>query len=214
MQIKTDIIRFAQSLHDSGLGVGKAGNVSGRGGAGYFITPTGIAYELLDVNTLVEMDFQGQRINSDLLPSSEWRLHQDIYRARSEVHGIVHTHSPYATAVACTGQDIPAFHYMVAIAGGNSIRCADYATFGTQTLSDHAMQALQDRRACLLANHGVIAVGPDVATAFYLARQVEELAKQYVLSRQIGEPVLLDEQEMARNLEKFASYGRQSADGS
>ncbi|MGI9229065.1 MAG: class II aldolase/adducin family protein [Gammaproteobacteria bacterium] len=213
MQIQQQIIKAAQSLSACKLGSGKAGNVSGRGGAGYFITPTGVAYATLDSNHIVEMDLKGNAVNSDLLPSSEWRLHQDIYLQRSQVHGIVHTHSPYATAIACTRQGIPAFHYMVAVAGGNSIRCADYATFGTGELSAHALQALQDRQACLLANHGVVALGYDVAAAFELAQQVEELARQYVLSRQFGEPVLLDDNEMATNLKKFATYGKQGTDG-
>ena len=209
MHLQQKIIHAARSLHACGLGVGAAGNVSGRGGAGFFITPTGVAYEELDGDMLVEMDLDGNVVNSDLAPSSEWRMHCDIYSRRPEAGGVVHTHSPYATAVACVRQDIPAFHYMVALAGGDSIPCAEYATFGSEKLSAHALAALRGRRACLLANHGALALGEDVAAAFDLARQVEELAKQYCLSRQIGAPVLLDDDEMAVNVKKFAAYGKQ-----
>ena len=213
MHLQEKIIQTARSLHPCGLGVGAAGNVSGRGGGGFFITPTGVDYAALDEGMIVEMDLEGKVLNSDFSPSSEWRLHRDIYAKRPEVGGIVHTHSPYATAIACARRGIPAFHYMVAVAGGDSIPCADYATLGTTELSKRALAALRGRRACLLANHGAVALGEDVGAALSLARQVEELAKQYVLSCQIGTPVSLGEEEMAVNLKKFATYGRQERDG-
>ena len=144
-------------------------------------------------------------------PSSEWRFHRDIYRARDEVAAIVHTHSPKATSLACTGRGIPAFHYMVAIAGGPDIRCAPYYTYGTQELSDAAVAALADRKACLLANHGVIAVGADLPAALALAGEVENLAAQYCTALSIGEVRILDEIEMRRITEKFRSYGKQDA---
>jgi L-fuculose-phosphate aldolase len=144
-----------------------------------------------------------------LRPSSEWRVHRDIYAARPEACAVVHVHSPYATALACARRAIPAFHYMVAVAGGDSIRCAPYATFGTQALSDHALRALDGRRACLLANHGMLAVGDSVDGALALATEVEFLARQYVLSLQIGGAVRLTRAEMRAVQEKFKSYGRQ-----
>lgn len=207
--LRTAIITAARSLHERQLGTGTAGNVSARITQGYLITPTGVDYETLTPAHIVSMDLRGNRAKGDLKPSSEWRFHQDIYIARAEVSAIVHTHSPYATALACTRQDLPAFHYMVAGAGGASVRCAEYATYGTQALSDHALAALSGRRACLLANHGVIALGADVAAALNMAQLVEELAKQYLLSRMAGAPALLSDAEMEVNLEKFKDYGKQ-----
>src|SRR5262249_53087245 len=136
-------------------------------------------------------------------PSSEWRFHRDIYAARAEAQAIVHTHSPFATTLSCLERGIPAFHYMIAVAGGSDIRCAPYATFGTQELSDHALRALNGRRACLLANHGMIAMGASLAEAFALAVEVEALAEQYWRALQIGQPIILSDAEMGRVLEKF-----------
>ena len=143
-----------------------------------------------------------------LLPSSEWRFHRDIYVARADAHAIVHTHAPFATSLACLHRGIPPFHYMVAVAGGNDIRCAPYATFGTQELSDHALAALAGRDACLLANHGMIALGASLAKALALAVEVETLAEMYWRALQIGEPVLLSDAEMDVVLEKFRTYGQ------
>ncbi len=207
--LREAIIGAARALQKNRLGTGTAGNVSARVGQGYLITPTGMDYEALAPADIVSMDMRGKHAEGDLKPSSEWRFHQDIYTQRPDTHAIVHTHSPYATALACTRQDLPAFHYMVAGAGGASIRCAEYATYGTQDLSDHALAALAGRQACLLANHGVIALGKDVGAAFKMAQLVEELARQYLLSRMLGSPVLLDEAEMDVNLEKFKDYGKQ-----
>jgi L-fuculose-phosphate aldolase len=142
-------------------------------------------------------------------PSSEWRFHRDILAHRGEVDAVVHTHSPKATALACTGRAIPAFHYMVAVAGGADIRCAPYHTFGSQALSDAALEALADRRACLLAHHGVIAVGADVGAAVALAAEVEDLATKYCVALALGDVELLSADEMARVVEKFRTYGRQ-----
>ncbi|TLZ24507.1 MAG: class II aldolase, partial [Gammaproteobacteria bacterium] len=144
-------------------------------------------------------------------PSSEWRFHRDIFNSRHDVSAIVHTHSPRATALACTGRGIPAFHYMVAVAGGSDIRCAPYYAFGTQELSDAALAALKDRKACLLANHGVIATGADLAGALLLAGEVENLALQYSVALSLGEVRILDETEMCRVIEKFRTYGQQNA---
>ena len=207
--LRATVTAAAQSLNKLGLGAGTAGNVSVRTPQGYLITPTGMDYEVMAPAHIVSMDRRGNRAEGDLKPSSEWRFHQDIYAARAAVNAIVHTHSACATALACTRQGLPAFHYMVAGAGGSSIRCAEYATFGSQELSDHALAALDGRLSCLLANHGVIALGQDVDAALKMAQLVEELARQYLLSRVAGSPVLLDEAEMRRNLEKFRDYGKQ-----
>ena len=207
--LRVAIIAAARSLQGRQLGTGTAGNVSARVESGYLVTPTGVEYETLTPAHIVSMDLRGNRAKGDLKPSSEWRFHQDVYAARAEVNAIVHTHSPYATALACTRQELPAFHYMVAGAGGASIRCAEYATYGTRELSDNALLALAGRRACLLANHGVIALGGDVASALNMAQLVEELAKQYLFSRLAGSPVLLNAAEMNVNLEKFKDYGKQ-----
>ncbi|MEJ2760403.1 MAG: class II aldolase/adducin family protein [Gammaproteobacteria bacterium] len=204
-----EIIETSQAIEPAGLGVVTAGNVSGRWKDGLIITPSGVPYADLNPASLVELDLEGNAVAGELKPSSEWRLHAAVYAVRAEVNAVVHVHSPWATALACTRRDIPAFHYMVARAGGDSIRCADYATFGSAELAQNAVAALMDRRACLLANHGMVALGEAPRPALDLAREVEEMARQYLLSRLAGEPVLLDEAEMRVNLEKFKTYGRQ-----
>ena len=141
-------------------------------------------------------------------PSSEWHFHSDLLRHRPELNAIVHTHSPNATALACLREDLPAFHYMIAIAGGDSIRCTPYALFGTQTLSDYAVAAMHDRKACLLANHGLIAAGRDLDEAMAVAIEIESLCQQYLLARQNGQPVLLSNEEMQAVVERFKNYGR------
>ncbi len=208
-KLRKQIIETAIAFNTSGLSVGTSGNLSVRTPQGYLITPTGIPYIQLKEADIVEMDLKGNIIHGDLKPSSEWHFHQGIYQAREEINAIVHVHSDYATGIACTRQDIPAFHYMVAKAGGNSIRCAEYATFGSEALSENAVKALEDRRACLLANHGMIILGEDLDFAYKLAEEVENLAKQYCISKQLGEVVLLDDDEMDLNLKKFKTYGKQ-----
>lgn len=208
-KLREEILETVLAFNSTGLSCGKSGNVSVLTEGGFLITPTGIAYDEMLARDIVELDTEGMIIKGRLQPSSEWHIHRDIYVSRVEVNAIVHVHSPYATAIACTRQDIPAFHYMVAVAGGDSIRCAEYATFGTEALSKNAIAALKGRYACLLANHGMITLGEDIQSAFNLALQVEDLAKQYWLSSQFGEPVILDEEEMRINLEKFKTYGKQ-----
>ena len=208
-KLRKHIIETVIAFNTSGLSVGTSGNLSVRTSQGYLITPTGIPYHQLKEADIVEMDLQGNVVQSNLKPSSEWHFHQDIYLAREEINAIVHVHSDYATGVACTRQDIPAFHYMVARAGGDSIRCAEYATFGTEALSQNAVKALQGRNACLLANHGMIALGESIGSAYKLAEEIENIAKQYCISKQLGEVVLLDGDEMKINLEKFKTYGKQ-----
>jgi L-fuculose-phosphate aldolase len=195
-------------MNASGINQGRSGNVSARFEGGFLVTPTGVAYEALNASDLVLMRHGGETDGAGK-PSSEWRLHHDIYESRPEAGAVVHTHSPYATSVACLRRPIPAFHYEVAFVGGADIRCADYATFGTQELSDNALRALEGRRACLLANHGVAAIGADIDDAFAMAEKVEALARLYWQALQVGEPVLLDEVEMGRVLGRFRTYGRE-----
>lgn len=197
-------MRRLQSL---GLNRGSSGNMSTRSDGGLLITPSGVKPEALDDRSIVAMNMDGVVQNSRLQPSSEWRFHRDIYATRSDALAIVHVHSPYATALACQRLDLPPFHYMIAVAGGYDIRCAPYATFGSQALSDAALTALKQRYACLLANHGMIALGASPTAAIDLAVEVEELARQYILSREIGEPVLLNHDEMDAVIEKFKNYG-------
>jgi L-fuculose-phosphate aldolase len=183
-----------------------SGNVSARTGDGFLVTPSGLPYEETTPEDIAAVTLGGQA-SGPRQPSTEWRFHRDIYAARHDVGAIVHTHSTFATTLACLGRGIPAFHYMVAVAGGKDIRCAGYATFGTQALSDHTLVALAARKACLLANHGMIAVGASLAAALTLAVEVEALAEQYWRALQIGTPNLLSDSEMDTVLEKFRTYG-------
>jgi L-fuculose-phosphate aldolase len=211
LPLRRRIIATARAFAPLGLGVGCAGNVSARVRSGLLITPSGAPYDELAPADIVELGSGGARRSGRLAPSSEWRFHCDILAARPEVNAIVHVHSPFATALACARRDLPAFHYMVAVAGGDSIRCARYATFGTAALARNAVRALRGRRACLLANHGQIAVGTDLSAALALALEVEELAKQYLLAGLVARPVLLGKAEMQVILEKFTHYGRMPA---
>ncbi|MDD3651257.1 class II aldolase/adducin family protein [Immundisolibacter sp.] len=192
-----------------GLNRGTCGNVSARLPGGFLITPTGIAYDALEPADLVRLDGHGVAAPGQLKPSSEWRFHRDIYAARPDIAAIVHTHSRYASALACQRRDLPAFHYMVAAAGGDNVRCAQYATFGSAELSANALLALDGRHACLLANHGLIATGASLPAALDLAEEIESLAAQYCAALASGTPVLLDAAEMARVLEQFKTYGKQ-----
>ena len=207
-KLRRDIIATLRWLEKRRLYSGSSGNVSVRGGSGFLITPTGIPCDETKSADIVDMTLEGKP-RGRLLPSSEWRFHRDIYRGRKEINAIVHTHSPFATALSCLRRDIPPFHYMVAKAGGDTIRCARYATFGTKELSQNALKALDGRRACLLANHGVIAAGTDLAAARRLAEEVEAICEQFWRALQMGKPVLLPKAEMARVIEKFKTYGVQ-----
>jgi len=209
--LRTMVIAACRELTRRGLTHGTSGNVSVRcDGRRFFVSPSGMDYESLQVDDVPLMDLDGRWFGR-CRPSSEWRFHRDIFRARNDVGAIVHTHSPQATALACTGRGIPAFHYMVAVAGGRDVRCAPYRGFGTQELSDAALDALKDRKACLLANHGVIATGADLPGAILLAAEVENLALQYCAALSLGEVQILDDAEMSRVLEKFRTYGQQDA---
>ena len=210
--LRQQLIAAARGMEPARLNRGTSGNLSVRavenGAAGFLITPSGMPYATLNPEDIVFMHHDG-RPSGLREPSSEWRIHRDIYTARPEAQAILHAHSPFATSLACLRREIPPFHYMIARFGGNTLRCADYATFGTQALSDAAIAALQDRSGCLLANHGMLVFGRDPAHALALAVELEELCEQYWRSSQLGAPVLLDSAEMARVQEKFASYGVQ-----
>ncbi len=213
--LRLQVIATAAAMNASGINANQAGNVSVRcrRGAhhGFLITPTGVPYDALTAESLVFMRMIDGAAVGRMSPSSEWRFHRDILQTRPEFAAIVHTHSPAATALACHGVGLPPFHYMVAAAGGRDIRCAPYATFGTQDLSDHALAALVDRRACLLAHHGVVACGASLAAALTLATEVEHLARIYLHARTLGEPAELPDDEMQRVLDKFRHYGQPRA---
>jgi L-fuculose-phosphate aldolase len=207
-ELRVEIIAAARRMNALGINQGKSGNLSHRIPGGFLVTPTGVDYDEMVPECIVPMRFDGS-FTGEWRPSSEWRFHCAILRDRPEVNAVLHAHSRFATTLACLGREIPAFHYMIAVAGGDSIRCAPYATFGTDELSRHAVAALKERKACLLAHHGMIAAGTNLAEALRLAVEVETLAEMYWRVLQLGKPVLLDSAEMARVVEKFASYGQQ-----
>ncbi len=207
--LRARVIAGCRELTRLGLTYGTSGNVSvRRDSSSLFVSPTGMAYEALEPDDVPLVTLDGRSFGRRR-PSSEWRFHRDIMAARAEVGAIVHAHSRHATALACTGRGIPAFHYMVAVAGGADIRCAPYHTFGTQELSDAALTALEGRTACLLAHHGIIAVGADLPAALRLAGEVEGLAAQYCTALALGNVELLDPRQMRSVIEKFRTYGRQ-----
>jgi L-fuculose-phosphate aldolase len=210
---RQSLIDHCRAMNASGLSLNRSGNASVRWGDGLLITPTGRAYEHLQPDDIVFLEADGTCPPGQLAPSSEWRFHCDILRAFADAGAVVHAHSPHATALACLGEGIPAFHYMVAVAGGDRIPCAGYATFGTPELSANVLRALEGGlRACLMANHGQVATGRTLAEAYALAWEVENLARQYMLARSLGATRNLPSDEMARVLAKFRDYGRQPAD--
>lgn len=205
-----EIVAVSRELDRRGLMPNKSGNLSCRTDLGLLITPAGVPYVELDPAQLVELDLNGGRPESvaGLRPSSEWRMHAAVYAERADVGAIVHTHSPRATALACARRGIPAFHYMIALAGGE-VRCMPYATFGTAALARHAVEGLEGRRAVMLANHGVLAVGATLPRAKAVAVEVENMAGQYLDLLAAGlTPQLLDEEELQRVIAKFGDYGR------
>ena len=205
-ELREASIEAAVAMNASGINQGTSGNISVRTDDGMLITPSGMPYCSLAPDDLVLVSMDGA-ISGQREPSSEWRFHRDIYRERDDAQAIVHAHPDYCVTLACLGRAIPAFHYMVAAAGGHDIRCSAYATFGTQQLSDHVLKALQGRKACLMANHGLVCLERNLPRALALAIEVEHLAKAYCHCLAIGEPVILDDAEMGRVLEKFKSYG-------
>ncbi len=208
MPLAARVLATARAMNASGINRGSAGNVSARCEGGFLITPTGMAYDACVPSDMVGVGADGTATGKRK-PSSEWRFHRDIYAARPEAGAVVHTHSPFATALACQGQGIPAFHYMVARFGGTDVRCAAYATFGSQELSDAILIALEGRNACLMAHHGMVVFGRDCDQALALAVELETLCEQYWRVLQLGAPKLLASDEMQRVLAKFATYGQQ-----
>lgn len=207
--LRQAIIDQCLFLNESGLNQGTSGNISARFGDRMLITPSATPYAAMRLEMIASMPLEGNYGTWDgpLKPSSEWRFHLDILRARPDAGAIVHAHSPYATALAITRCAIPPVHYMIAAFGGSTVRCAGYALFGTQALSDNVLSALEDRHACLMANHGMLTVGPTLDKAMWLAVELETLARQYCESRKIGGPVLLSEAEIDEALAAFGSYG-------
>lgn len=205
--LRQQLVAAVQRLDALGLNRGSTGNVSARWGAGMLITPTGMGAEDLRAQDLVWVGWCGT-VQGDWKPSSEWHFHQATYLARADLHAVVHTHSTHATALACLRRPLPAFHYMVAVAGGDSVPLVPYFTFGTAELSRAVGAALQDRLACLLANHGLVAAGTTLAHAMKVVQEVESLCQIYLQALAVGEPVLLSPAHMAEVLEKFRSYGR------
>ena len=203
---RKSIIDACLRMNALGINQGTSGNISLRHHDGMLVTPTSVPYETMQPEQIVFMGFDGS-FDPGQRPSSEWRFHLDILKARPEVNAVVHAHPPYATTLAITGRDIPAVHYMIAAAGGDSIRCAPYATFGSSELSQHAVKALEDRLACLLAHHGIIAIGPSLAKAMWLAVEVETLARQYHGCLQLGTPPLLSKAEIENVRSRMAGYG-------
>lgn len=204
--LRKEIIAACRRMDALGVNQGTSGNISVRWQTGLLITPSGLDYETMAPEDIVFLRMDG-RHGGALKPSSEWRFHRDILRTRKDVNAVVHAHPVCCTALAMARREIPAVHYMIAAAGGPTIRCAPYATYGTETLSKHALAALKGRHACLLANHGLITCGPSLRKALWLAAEVETLAKQYIHALQLGEPHVLPDDEIARVIEKFKSYG-------
>ncbi|AZO05766.1 MULTISPECIES: L-fuculose-phosphate aldolase [unclassified Mesorhizobium] len=209
--VRQAIIDACIEMNALGINQGTSGNISCRHGEGMLISPTSTPYDTLVPEDIVFMGWDGE-VDGRLPPSSEWRFHLDIMKARPEVNAVVHAHPTYCTTIAIMGRKIPAIHYMVAVAGGNDIRCAPYATFGTAELSAHAVEALRGRKACLLAQHGMIAIGSSLAQAMWLAVEVETLARQYHGALQIGEPPILSDEEIENVIKRMASYGLRDND--
>ena len=207
--IRAELIAAARALDGWGFMPSKSGNLSVRSKAGFLITPSGLPYAETRPADLVEVALDGTVLRGKRKPSSEWRLHAALYAARPDAQAVVHTHSPMATALSCTRQGIPPFHYMVVMGGGGDIRCSAYATFGTQELAEAGVAAMEGRKAALLANHSVLALGGSLAGAVAIAREVENLARQYLALRGAGlAPVLLDAAEIAAVIAQFGGYGR------
>ena len=205
---RTDLIATALAMGANGLNRGTAGNVSVRHGDGFHITPTGMPYDTLVADDIPLMALDGT-CQGRRKPSSEWRFHRDLYAARPETGAVLHAHSPFAVSLACLRRDIPPFHYMIARFGGDTIRCAGYAIFGSPELSTAAMHAMEGRKGCLLANHGLLVAGRDLGEALALAIELEELCEQYWRACAIGQPILLSASEITAAIKKFSDYGQQ-----
>lgn len=210
--LRRKIIEMCLQMNSSGLNQGTSGNISARAGDYMLITPSGVPYEQLVPKDIAKMiiaseDYEWQ---GPCKPSSEWHFHRAILQSKPELGAVIHTHSMFATILSIGREDIPACHYMIAAFGGNTVKCAKYATFGTAQLSDNVIQAMKDRSACLLANHGMIAAGTDLDSAMWSAIELETLSKQYYFAKRSGNVVVLPKKEMANVLEKFKDYGQKS----
>ncbi len=212
---KQEVIEYAKKLNTENLSPLRSGNISIRGVNeeidGFFITPSGVKYDDLTTDSIVFLELNEnnniKKISDKVInPSSEWRFHQDIYIEKRDAHAIVHAHSANAAAVSAHGKNIPAFHYMVALAGGNNIKCAEYATFGTKELSQNIIKALDGRKACLMSNHGQVAFGKSLGEAFELAEEIENICHQYINTIKLGQPKILSDEEMKRILDKTKNY--------
>ena len=212
---KQEVIEYAKKLNTENLSPLRSGNISIRGVNeeidGFFITPSGVKYDDLTTDSIVFLELNEnnniKKISDKVInPSSEWRFHQDIYIEKRDAHAIVHAHSANAAAVSAHGKNIPAFHYMVALAGGNNIKCAEYATFGTKELSQNIIKALDGRKACLMSNHGQVAFGKSLSEAFELAEEIENICHQYINAIKLGKPKILSDDEMKKILEKIKNY--------
>ena len=208
LDLREAVIDTCLRMNAEGINQGTSGNVSVRTPEGFLMTASGIPYDKMKPEHIVEMDLDGGYVG-EYLPSTEWRMHMDIFKHRAEAQAVVHTHSIYATALSCLRKDIPPFHYMIGIAGGTTLRCAKYAEYGTQELSDVMLKAMRERSACLLANHGQIAFGDSLAKALWRAGEVETLCHQYWAALQAGKPVLLSDKQMTTVLARFKTYGKQ-----
>lgn len=208
-QLRTALLATSRRMVELGLNRGTAGNASVRCGSDILITPSALPVAEMTERDMVLLDADGKLLQGGK-PSSEWRFHRDILKARPETGAVLHMHSPFATTIACLGKDVPAVHYHIAIAGGDSIRCTPYTIFGEQNLSDLALEALRDRKACLLGNHGMIALGRNLAEALSVAHEVEYLCEIYWRTLAVGEPQILTAQQMHEVKEKFVEYKKRS----
>ena len=203
------VIKYAKMLNVKNLSALRSGNISVRYKNGFLITPSGIKYSQLKSEDVVFVSLDGKFDNSKQNPSSEWRFHKDIYVKKKEANAVVHAHSTHATAVSAHGKSIPAFHYMVALAGGDDIKCAEYATFGTEELSKNILEALDKRKACLMSNHGQVVFDTNLEKAFELAEEIENICHQYINTLKIGIPKILSNNEMKKVLEKVKDYKKE-----
>jgi L-fuculose-phosphate aldolase len=207
-KITSEIIKYSKMLNSKKLSALRSGNISVRYKNGFYITPSGKKYSSLKNKDIVFVTLEGVFDKKKGIPSSEWKFHQDIYRNKNEAKSIVHAHSTNATAISTHKRDIPAFHYMVAMAGGHNIKCAKYATYGTRELSKNILKALNSRKACLIANHGQIAFDKNLPKAFELAEEVENISLQYITALKLGKPKILSSNEMNKVLSKAKNYKR------
>ena len=203
------VIKYAKMLNVKNLSALRSGNISVRYKNGFLITPSGVKYSQLETEDVVYVSLDGKFDSLKQRPSSEWRIHKDIYVNKKEANAVVHAHSTHATAVSAHGKSIPAFHYMVALAGGDDIKCAEYATFGTEKLSKNILEALDKRKACLMSNHGQVVFDTNLEKAFELAEEIENICHQYINALKIGIPKILSNNEMKKVLEQVKDYKKE-----